>query len=269
MSQMNPPAGPPPAVGPTSGSAQSGRGAAATGWPRIALTGMDGLAVTFAARLTEPANRAALALRAAIEASGWPEVQETAASLVSTTLRFDPLTDPAPLIGRLSALVAAQDWTQAPLPGERRMIRIPTCYDAPHAPGLDEAAALAGLSRALAIETLATVSLRVLAIGFAPGQPYIGELPPAWDIPRQRDLTPRVAAGALTVAVRQLVLFAVESPTGWRQVGQTAARLFDPERAQPFLLRAGDSLAFPPVGADRLESLRRDPRGGISVEPVS
>ena len=37
-------------------------------WPRIAPAGVDGMVVSFAPRLSEPANRAALALRAAIEA---------------------------------------------------------------------------------------------------------------------------------------------------------------------------------------------------------
>lgn len=240
-----------------------------TGWPRIAPAGVDGLVVTFAPRLTEPANRAALALRAAVEAARWPEVRETAVSLVSTFLRLDPLADPAPLENRLRALVGARDWTAEPLAGAGRLVRIPTCYDGAHAPHLDEAAGIAGLTRAQAVEALATALLRVLTIGFAPGQPYVGELPPEWDIPRLRTLTPRVKAGALTVAIRQLVLFAVAAQTGWRQVGQTAARLFDPQAAQPFLLRAGDRVAFPPVDADRLAALMRDPTGGVRIEEAA
>ena len=238
-------------------------------WPRIAPAGVDGMVVTFAPRLSEPANRAALALRGAIEAARWPEVQETAVSLVSTYLRLDPLADPSELKERLRRLVGARDWMAEPLPGERRLIRIPTCYDGDHAPQLDEAAEMAGLTRAQAVEALASAPLRVLTIGFAPGQPYIGELPSEWDIPRLRQLTPRVKAGALTVAIRQLVLFAVAAQTGWRQVGQTAARLFDPAAAQPFLLRPGDAVAFPPVDADRLAALMRDPSGGISIEPTA
>lgn len=46
-------------------------------WPRIALTGA---AITFAPRLTEPANRATLSLRGVVEAAGWSESRETAAS---------------------------------------------------------------------------------------------------------------------------------------------------------------------------------------------
>lgn len=240
-------------------------------YPRMALTGVDGLAVTFAPRLTEAANRAALALRAAVDAAvranALPGVVETATSLVSTYLRLDPLADPAPVLDRVGALIGSRDWLAEPLP-PARLIRVPTCYQGEHAPQLDEAAELAGLTRAQAIEALASAPLRVLTIGFAPGQPYIGELGPEWDIPRQRDLTPRVPVGALAVAIRQLVLFAVETQTGWRQVGRAAVRLFDPAAAQPFVLRAGDALAFPPVDQDRLAELLSDPRGGITIEPA-
>lgn len=51
-------------------------------------------------------------------------------------------------------------------------------------------------------------------------------------------MTPQVPVGAVTVAIRQIVLLSVPSPTGWRHVGQTALRLFGPERTHPFLFRA-------------------------------
>ena len=89
--------------------------------------------------------------------------------------------------------------------------------------------------------------MRVQTIGFAPGQPYLGELPEARDIPRQTDLTDRVPVGALTVATRQLVLFSVSTRTGWRHVGQTAFRSFRPESDAPFVLRPGDEVLFDAV----------------------
>ena len=52
--------------------------------PRIRSVGLSGLLVTFAEKMSEPANRAALAFRAAVEEQDWPEVRETSTSLVST-----------------------------------------------------------------------------------------------------------------------------------------------------------------------------------------
>ena len=60
-------------------------------WPRIRTAGFDGFLVSFGERLTEPANRAALAFRDALEAAACPGVEESSSSLVSTYLRVDPL----------------------------------------------------------------------------------------------------------------------------------------------------------------------------------
>jgi inhibitor of KinA len=118
-----------------------------TTFPRIAPVGIAGLLVSFADRLSEPANRAALAFRAAIEAEAPAGVEEVATSLTSTFIRFDPLhLDHASLTARLDSLLRTQDWTRADLPGGRRHFRIPCVFGTDLAPQFDEAAAAAGLS---------------------------------------------------------------------------------------------------------------------------
>ena len=243
---------------------------AAPPFPRIAPSGVDGLVVSFADRFDDAANRAALALRAEIEAAAWPEVLESASSLVSTVLRFDPLqTHPHTLADRVSALLEGRDWTDPAPPAGRRLLSIPACFDPDLAPQIDEAAEAAGMAgRQEAIDSICGADLRVLTIGFAPGQPYIGQLPDPWDLPRQRELTPRVPVGALGLAIRQMVLFAVETQTGWRHVGQTAVRLFQPAEPDPFLLRPGDLLRFEPVTAGVLQSLWDAPLGGTRIEAL-
>jgi KipI family sensor histidine kinase inhibitor len=231
-------------------------------WPKIDTAGVDGFIVSFAPVLGESANRAALAFKAAIEHEDWPGVEECSTALVSAYLRFDlGAGDPAALLGRLQDLLASRDWYTAPLPGGRRLWRVPTVFGTDLAPQLEEAAALAGLSPAQAIADLTGAPLRVMTIGFAPGLPYLGELDPRWNIPRQTDLTPSMPRGALAVAIRQIVLFPVPSPTGWRQVGQTALRLFDPADADPFLLRPGDEVLFQSVDAQTLHAVAARGRG--------
>lgn len=236
-------------------------------FPIIRTAGVDGLLISFAAALSEPANRAALAFRAALEAEGWAGVEETSSSLVSAFIRFDPLhLSHAALHQRVQALLDQRDWYAADLPGGRRFWRVPTVFGTDLAPQLGQAAQAAGLSEAEAIRSLSEARVRVQTIGFAPGQPYLGELPPAWDIPRQKELTPRVPEGALVVALRQLVLFSVTTPTGWQHVGQTAIRLFQPHAPEPFLLRPGDEVQFTPTDPETLARMRSDPRGGAICE---
>lgn len=224
--------------------------------------------VSFGSTLSEAANRAALSFRAAVEAEGLPGVEETATSLTSTYLRLDlHLADHDSLRAKVETLLGSRDWYAAPLPQGRRLWRVPAVFGTDLAPQLEEAAELAGLSPDAAIRALCAAPLRVQTIGFAPGQPYLGELPQEWDIPRQTGLTARVPEGAVAVAIRQMVLFSVATPTGWRHVGQTALRLFNPDKPDPFFLRPGDEVLFQPVTREEFENIRaRDADGGAVSE---
>jgi inhibitor of KinA len=243
-----------------------------TTFPRIAPVGIAGLLVSFADRLSEPANRAALAFRAAIEAEAPAGVEEVATSLTSTFIRFDPLhLDHASLTARLDSLLRTQDWTRADLPGGRRHFRIPCVFGTDLAPQFDEAAAAAGLSGQEAQASLTAARPRVLTIGFAPGQPYTGQLGPEWDIPRQTALTPRVPEGALVVAIRQLIIFSAPTQTGWRHIGQTAFRCFRPEAQDPFALRPGDEISLRAITPAELERIRagdQTGQGGAEMEVI-
>lgn len=216
-----------------------------SGYPRIQSVGLGGVLVTFGDKATDAANRAAIAFRLAVDALGWPEIEESSSTLVSAFFRVDLATYGfAPLRDRLAEVVAQQDWLSAPLPSGRTLWTIPAVFDGPRAPQFGEAAEAAGLTNAAALTELTGTRLRVLTIGFAPGQPYLGTLAPHWNIPRQVGLTPNVPQGALVAAVRQVCLFAKDTPTGWRHVGQSAFRCFRPEADEPFLLSPGDEVQF-------------------------
>ena len=55
--------------------------------------------------------------------------------------------------------------------------------------------------------------------------------------------------GSVAIAGEQTGIYPVESPGGWRVIGRTPLRLFDPAPGakHPFLLAAGDGLPFVPV----------------------
>ncbi len=235
-------------------------------FPVICPLGVNGVLIRFGDTLSEAANRAALAFRAAVDDADLDGITESTTALTSVYLQLDPRQeDLAPLMDALHSILRGRDWFAAELPQGRRLWRVPAVFGTKLAPQLNEAAALAGLTADAAVAMICAAPLRVQTIGFAPGQPYLGELPPAFDIPRQTELTPQVPEGALVVAIRQVVLFSVTTPTGWRHVGQTALRLFRPDQSDPFLLRPGDEVQFHAVAPDALEPLRADPDGGAQL----
>ncbi len=217
----------------------------AEAFPRIRSVGLDGIVVQFSNVLASAANRAAIAFHHRIAEAGWPEISESCSTLVSAFFRIDLVAhDYDTMVARLTEQLETQDWFSVPLPAGRKLWRIPAVFGTERAPQLEEAAEAAGLSADEAKAQLATAQLRVLTLGFAPGQPYLGMLGEAWDIPRQSQLTPRVPPGALVAAVRQMCLFSNETPTGWRHVGQCAFRCFRPGGANPFPLSPGDEITF-------------------------
>lgn len=239
------------------------------GTPTLLPLGPDGVLIRFADTLSEPANRAALAFRATLSEAMPEAVTETATSLTSVFLRFRPddLHREA-LEDLVRDKLGDTDWYKAPLPEGRKLWRLPTCFGGENGPALEETAALTGLSPDAAIEEICAKPLRVLALGFAPGQPYLGFLPAHWDIPRQSDVTPQVPKGAVVVAVRQVIPFANAAPTGWRQIGRTAFRCYDPDQDTALPLRPGDEVGFSPVSPDDLTAAAALPYGGAEVETL-
>ncbi len=236
--------------------------------PAIEPLGEGAWLVRFADRLDDAANRACLAYRAALEADRPDDVVETASSLGSVLVRFRG--DGAEVRAELERLLHDGDWSDPPLPPRRRWT-IPCAFGGEDGPQLAEAAAMAGLDEDGAVAALTAAPLRVLTLGFAPGMPYLGILPEAWDLPRQTGLTPRVPEGALVVAVRQLVLFGTEAPTGWRRVGRTAFGCFEPARDRPIALSPGDEIRFRAVPAEAMAELAAadpDRHGGATWEAL-
>lgn len=230
--------------------------------PEVLPAGIDAVLVRFGLQPLPRAISAAQMLAADLAADPLDGVTETAAALASVLLRFDPAVT---VRARLAdeALRRATRISAAPLarPEPLRRWTIPASFVAADGPQLAQVARQLAVSEAEAVRQLCAADLRVLAIGFAPGQPYIGLLPEGWDLPRLPVLTPAVPVGAIVVAVRQIVMFAAPSSTGWQQLGRTAFRSFQPERTPPIPLRAGDSIRYVPVSPAEIAQLARQPDG--------
>ncbi|HHL21537.1 MAG TPA: carboxyltransferase domain-containing protein [Aliiroseovarius sp.] len=224
--------------------------------PQILPFGADALIVRFSVVPDPAANIAAQVFAGQVAALHLAGLVEIVPSLASVLVRFDPAkTRRADIVAQLRPLADSRDWSLAAPPPAKRRWTIPAAFDGAFGPQFGEAAQQAGRSETAALADLTSARLRVLAIGFAPGQPYLGLLPEHWDLPRQQALTPQVPAGALVVALRQVVLFANPSATGWRWVGQTAFRPFRADLDQPFMLQTGDEVVFDPVDASTMSDL--------------
>ena len=81
-------------------------------------------------------------------------------------------------------------------------------------------------------------------LGFRPGFPFLGGLDPLLSTPRLSTPRTAVPAGSVAIGGRQTGIYPTTSPGGWRIIGRTPLRLFDPTRKNPFLIHPGDQVRF-------------------------
>jgi inhibitor of KinA len=223
---------------------------------RLLAVGEQALCVEFGTSIDERTNARVHALAHAITHQPAMEVIEVVPSYRSLLVVFDPLQTPRErLVRQITALIAQP----SPLDDERaaRCVVIPVCYGGELGPDLGFVAGHNGLCEQDVVEAHAAPAYRVYMLGFTPGFPYLGGMSPRIAAPRLPQPRARVAAGSVGIAGEQTGVYPVASPGGWRLIGRTPLRLFDPGSAQPFLLSAGDHLRFAPIGPDEYADIER------------
>jgi len=57
----------------------------------------------------------------------------------------------------------------------------------------------------------------------------------------------KIPAGSVGIAGEQTGIYPIESPGGWRIIGRTPIKVYDPFRDPPVLFSAGNYLRFQPI----------------------
>jgi len=174
---------------------------------------------------------------------------------VSLLVLYDPLLLPykavCALLESLLPAAGAQAETRA------RRVTLPVCYGGEYGPDLAAVAAHAGLGERETAALHASRDYLVYMLGFLPGFGYLGGLPERLGMPRLETPRPRIPAGSVGIGGSQTGVYPLDSPGGWRLIGRTPVRLWDPDRTPPILLRAGDTLRFAEITAQEYERISR------------
>ncbi len=163
----------------------------------------------------------------------------------SILISYDPLRrHPADLAREVRERAARVD--TAPLQ-EARTVEIPVRYGGESGPDLADVAAHCGLTPERVVELHSGAGYLVYFLGFSPGFPYLGGMPQQIAVPRLESPRKQVPAGSVAIGGSQTGVYPLASPGGWRIIGQTPLKLFDPAHDPPALLRMGDRVRFVPL----------------------
>jgi KipI family sensor histidine kinase inhibitor len=213
-------------------------------YPRILPVGEAAFTIELGDAVDATLNRQVHTLDAALQSWSVPGLVETVPTYRSLLVMYDPqVCDAVAMRAALTDALAALATVDLP---EGRLVEIPVRYGDEWGPDLADVAAHCGMTAQAVIELHAQPVYTVAMLGFAPGFAYLLGLPEALATPRLMTPRLRVPPGSVGIAGAQTGVYALSTPGGWRIIGRTDLALFDPARAEPFALQAGDRVRFVP-----------------------
>jgi KipI family sensor histidine kinase inhibitor len=214
--------------------------------------GDTGLSVQFGDAIERPLSERILRIKAAIDAAHVTGIVETVPTYRALMIHYDPLqTGQDSLIEAIGPLLDHPP--EAPIKGNRW--RFPVCYEPEFAPDLADVAKWAGMAPERVVEINNATSHYVYMLGFAPGQPYMGELPAELAIPRREDPRGRIEKGSIVTATGMTIIYPVANASGWHVIGRTPIDIFDMRKDPPILLKPGDTVTFHAVSAAEFKDI--------------
>ena len=201
------------------------------------------LFISFGGELSaEALGRVAALTRSLLNARGILNLHPAFTSLL---VDFDPrFHTHEQMEARIRECLAAA--AEEPAPPARR-VELPVRYGGDDGPDLEHVALHTGLTQGEVIERFAAAEYSVAFVGFATCFPYLTGLPAELATPRLGAPRKHVPAGSVAIGGSQAGVYPLSSPGGWRLIGRTAIRLFDPAGEPPALLRMGDLVRFVPL----------------------
>lgn len=210
-------------------------------YPRVAANGDRALVIELSDQISEETNRCVVALATELAVRPVAGIVETVPTYRSLLVSYDPLI----IRGRDLSIRLLERLSTIRVEGSRgRRLVVPVLYGGDIGTDLSEMAEMKDMSAAELISTHVSGDYRVYMIGFAPGFSYLGGLPEKLHTPRLSVPRQRIEAGAIGIGGKQASINSVPGPSGWRFIGRTPIKVFDPSREDPFLLRAGDHVRF-------------------------
>ena len=188
-------------------------------------------------------NTRVRALEFLIQQKGLTGVVETVPAYSSLLVCYDPrAVGYEPLCAAIAELVPQATTAVLPPP---RIVELTCCYEDPEL-GFDLATAAQRLSLPAGelVRLHSGAEYLVYFIGFTPGLPYMTGMPERIHIPRLETPRTKTPPGSVSIGGTQCCVYSVESPGGFWVLGRTPVRLYDPDAAEPVLLRPGDRVRF-------------------------
>lgn len=139
---------------------------------------------------------------------------------------------------------------------DKEVVEIPVLYGEEKGIDIETVANHNNLSIEDVISLHSEPEYLIYMLGFTPGFPYLGGMNKNIAAPRLESPRVRIEAGSVGIAGEQTGIYPISSPGGWQIIGQTPAELFNINRKDPILLRAGQYIKFKSINQEEFKEIK-------------
>ena len=226
---------------------------------RILTVGDCAVSVEFGQEISLEINHKVMALKMVLEREPIRGIVELIPTYCSLLIQYDPMDlRYGQLRDRLEALVTQLDEVEMP---PKQVVEIPVAYGGEYGPDLGEVARTHNISEEEVIKLHSEPEYPIYMLGFVAGFPYLGGMNKAIATPRKKSPRLKIEAGSVGIAGEQTGIYSVESPGGWQIIGRTPLKLYDVNRNEPVLLKAGQYIKFKPITKEEFRAMENEHKG--------
>lgn len=222
---------------------------------KFKFAGDSSIVIEFENTISKKVNWNVINMFKAVQKSQIKGIEEMIPSYRSILVNYNPqYIHGASLINKLKTIEANMIQKENTC---RVVFEIPVIYGGDYGPDLDFVARHNNLTVDEVIKIHAKPYYYIFALGFTPGFPYLGGMSETIATPRLAQPRIRIPEGSVGIAGSQTGIYSVESPGGWRIIGQTPLKLFNPYDKPHFMLEAGSYVKFIPIDKNKFDHIKQ------------
>ena len=138
---------------------------------------------------------------------------------------------------------------------EVTLIEIPTLYNDEVGPDLSYVAEHNKLSKDEVIKIHTGTDYLVYMLGFMPGFTYLGGMSEKIATPRLESPRLQIYPGSVGIAGKQTGMYPSMSPGGWRIIGRTPLKLYNPDSDTPVYISSGDYVRYVSISEEEYNDI--------------
>ena len=223
---------------------------------RYLIAGDKGLLVEYGDKIDPEINAKVRAISLSIEKADIDGVEEVIPTYRSILITYNPTKISfKDLKENIKNMEKNLSKVELPAP---RTIEIPVVYGGEYGPDIEFVAKHNGLTVEEVIDIHSKGKYLIYMIGFTPGFPFLGGLSEKLFTPRLETPRVKVPAGSVGIANNQTGIYPIDSPGGWRLIGRTPIKLYDPSKDPPVILNPGDFIRFVPIDEEEYKKILKN-----------